>query len=49
MSGTWIVEDEAASRGGSFLNREAALKFIRREFGCDVRIVMEKPSMRHAA
>lgn len=49
VAGTWTVEDVAASRGGLFLTWNAALRYIRRDFGPDARIVMQTPSMREAA
>jgi hypothetical protein len=37
--GIWVVREESDRRGGSFFTYEAALKFIRNEFGTDAQIV----------
>ena len=42
-SGAWIVQDEMDSRGGLFTDRQAALKFVRHEFGLTTEIVMAAP------
>lgn len=31
--GNWVVQDQSAVRGGLFVNREAALRFVRSENG----------------
>jgi hypothetical protein len=38
--GTWVVRDESDRRGGCFFTFEAALKFIRHEFGSGARPIM---------
>jgi hypothetical protein len=35
-SGAWLIRDDQDHRGGRFCNREAAIRFIRREFGRDI-------------
>jgi hypothetical protein len=47
--GTWIVREESGRCGGSFFSQEAALKFIRREFGADAQIVMTHLMQKDAA
>jgi hypothetical protein len=37
--GTWVVREEGDRRGGSFFTRNAALKFIRQEFGANAHII----------
>jgi hypothetical protein len=37
-AGTWVVREDDDRRGGSFFTREAALRFIRSEFGADAQI-----------
>jgi hypothetical protein len=49
LGGTWIVEDESAASGGIFLTWNAALRFIRREFGRDIRLVVQLQSVEEAA
>ena len=44
-NGGWSVRDEADNRGGLFQNREAALKFVRREFGREARVVTAAPQL----
>lgn len=36
--GTWVVREEGDRRGGNFFTQDAALKFIRSEFGTDAQI-----------
>jgi hypothetical protein len=48
-SGAWIIFDERDHRGGRFRDREAAMRFIRREFGPEVELVMWTPSTELAA
>jgi hypothetical protein len=31
--GNWVVQDQSATRGGLFVNRDAALRFVRDENG----------------
>jgi len=38
-AGTWVVRDREDRRGGIFFTREAALKYIRSEFGTDAQFV----------
>jgi hypothetical protein len=47
--GTWMVRDEDDRRGGSFVTREAALKFIRREFGAGAEITATYLAQKEAA
>ena len=37
--GIWIVRDAGDRRGGRFFSYEAAMKFIRTEFGPDAQII----------
>ncbi len=37
--GAWVVGEGNGRRGGIFFTQEAALKFIRSEFGADAQIV----------
>ncbi len=48
-SGAWIIADERERRGGRFRDRESALRFIHREFGHDVELVMWLPVLKQAA
>jgi hypothetical protein len=43
------VRDEHDRRGGSFLTREAALKYIRREFGAGAEITATHLAQKEAA
>lgn len=38
--GNWVVQDECGSCGGLFVNREAALRFIRAENGREPQAIM---------
>jgi len=48
-SGNWIVQDASGRRGGCFFTYEAALKFIRSEFGPNAQIVTTQLAQRKAA
>jgi len=37
-SGAWVIHDERDHCGGRFRNREAAIRYIRRQFGTNVRL-----------
>ncbi len=38
-AGTWVVREERGRRGGSFFTLEAALRFIRSEFGAGAQVI----------
>jgi len=46
---TWVVREEGNRRGGCFFTYEAALKFIRNEFGPDARPIMTYLAQKVAA
>lgn len=48
-NGNWVVQDEGGHRGGCFFTREAARKFIRREFGADALVRITYQADRQAA
>jgi len=47
--GRWIVRDEHDRCGGIFSTQEAALKFVRSEFGANAQIITADVTHREAA
>lgn len=48
-TGAWVVHDENNRRGGCFFTHEAALKYIRTEFGPDAQIITIRVPRKKAA
>lgn len=48
-SGAWVIRDAAERRGGRFVSGDAAMAFIKREFGIHTVLVFRPWPMRERA